>query len=71
MRRGILLAEDPPQKLMQIHSLLTLENVFLKLCIEQEVSDLKRSPKPQSKQTVLKTIVKKSQPVCNLSKICK
>ena len=39
MSDGRLLAEDMPQTLLNLHNAMTLEQVFLKLCIKQ------RSPK--------------------------
>ena len=35
MRNGALLAEDNPAKLMESYNLTTLEDVFLKLCMNQ------------------------------------
>ena len=36
MRNGKLLAEDSPMQLLNIYSLNTLEEVFLKLCVKEE-----------------------------------
>ncbi len=37
MRSGRLLAEDLPQNLLKDYGLLSLENVFLKLCIKDGI----------------------------------
>lgn len=39
MRSGFLLAEDSPQNLLNKHNLVSLEDVFLKLCVKQQVDD--------------------------------
>jgi len=39
MRSGSLLAEDSPQNLLNKHNLVSLEDVFLKLCMKQQVKD--------------------------------
>ena len=39
MRSGSLLAEDSPQNLLNKHNLVSLEDVFLKLCMKQQVED--------------------------------
>ncbi|XP_041108905.1 ABC transporter G family member 20 isoform X1 [Polyodon spathula] len=46
MRNGILLAEAPPEKLMQQHGALTLESAFLELCqsSDQSASQLHMNP---------------------------
>ncbi len=36
MRSGKILVEDCPRRLMSIHNLPNLEEVFLQLCIEDE-----------------------------------
>jgi len=54
MRSGSLLAEDPPQCLLDKHNLVSLEDVFLKLCMKQQVDDGDLSIVPStttSKQT--------------------
>ena len=40
MRHGKLLAEDSPMQLLNIYSLNTLEEVFLKLCVKEESSQI-------------------------------
>jgi hypothetical protein len=39
MRSGFLLAEDSPQNLLNKHNLVSLEDVFLKLCVKQQVQN--------------------------------
>lgn len=39
MRSGRLLAEDSPQNLLAIHNMTSLEDVFLKLCMKNNVDD--------------------------------
>lgn len=39
MRNGKILAEQNPQDLLQAHNETSLEQVFLKLCIEESSSD--------------------------------
>ena len=48
MRSGSLLAEDPPQCLLDKHNLVSLEDVFLKLCMKQQVDDGDLSIVPSS-----------------------
>lgn len=39
MRSGRLLAEESPHMLLRLHASLTLEDVFLKLCVKSTVSE--------------------------------
>lgn len=39
MRSGRLLAEESPQTLLRLHGLVSLEDVFLKLCMKDRVGE--------------------------------
>ena len=40
MRGGRLLAEAPPDQLLRVHELQSLEDVFLLLCQQDQVGDI-------------------------------
>lgn len=44
MRKGVLVAQDTPNAIMQRNHCASLEEAFLKLCMSQEVDQLKTDP---------------------------
>ena len=53
MRSGRLLAEDSPQNLLAMHNMSSLEDVFLKLCMKNDVDDEYSEPlSPSTSMTV-------------------
>jgi hypothetical protein len=51
MRSGCLLAQDSPQCLLNKHNLVSLEDVFLKLCMKQQIDDGDSSIVPSASNT--------------------
>jgi len=54
MRNGRLLTEDSPQSLLVNSGLVTLEDVFLKLCYQETGKDIPKTSPPQEEVTQLR-----------------
>ena len=63
MRTGRLLTEDSPQNLLAVHNMTSLEDVFLKLCMKNDVSNDGNSPTAvPSTSTTLSSDNRRSHP---------
>ncbi len=51
MRNGVLMTEESPARLLEINNATMLEDVILKYCLKEEVSQLETNFNPETTET--------------------